>query len=53
MLGETGRWEVTPICGNGDFLFLVYGSPRITAHPCQMLGFNAHGRIAGDELVCT
>ncbi len=39
------------MCGNGEFL--AYGSPRITAHPCQMLGFNAHGRIAEDELVCT
>ena len=29
MLGETGRQEVTPICGNGDFL--AFGSPRITA----------------------
>jgi hypothetical protein len=51
MLGETGRQEVTPICGIGDFL--AYGFPRITAHPCQMLGFNARGRITGDKLVCT
>jgi hypothetical protein len=29
MLGETGRQEVTPICGNGDIV--AYGSPRITA----------------------
>ncbi len=29
MLGETGRREVAPICGNGDFL--AYGFPRITA----------------------
>jgi hypothetical protein len=51
MLGETGRGEVTPMYGNGDFL--VNGSPRISAHPCQMLGFNACGSLAGDELVCT
>jgi hypothetical protein len=29
MLGETGRQEVAPIHGNGDFL--AYGSPRISA----------------------
>ncbi len=51
MLGETGRQEVAPIHGNGDFL--AYGSPRVSAHPHQMLGFMAHGRIVGDVSVCT
>ncbi len=51
MLGETGWQEMIPIRGYGDFL--AYGSPRISAHPCQMLGFKARGRRAGDLSVCT
>jgi hypothetical protein len=36
MLGETGRREVAPICGNGDFL--AYGYPRITAKTRDLYG---------------
>jgi hypothetical protein len=46
MLGEIGRQGLTPIHGNRDFL--EDESPRISAHPCQMLGFIAHKRSAGD-----
>ncbi len=37
---------MAPIRGNGDFL--AYGSPRVSTHPCLMLGFMACGRIVGD-----
>jgi hypothetical protein len=45
MLGETGRQEVTPICGNGDFL--AYGSPRITARYCM---FHDKGKLTSPHL---
>ncbi len=41
MFGETGRQEVIPIYGNGDFL--AYWSPRITTIPVLFLDrFRVH-----------
>ena len=36
----------------GSGTFLVYGSPRVSAHPLRELGLSALGSSTGDLLVC-